>query len=193
MLLRIKCRIAGYHHILYVITFGNLYVISRMIRNPWQVANELDVFHSYVGGFLVRKVSFSRCVIVWCRPLLNRLILKEYENTQFYLPVNTFRLRCKVQPVNVFLWESYGTLNQYIVGKMQRFLMLKPSSNSAQSISSTYIVISLPCVWFCVPGLTTYGHDASAALPLGKVLHTPYIVRVPSETDSGRKSQRHCR
>jgi hypothetical protein len=157
------------------------------------MADELNVFHSYVGEFLIRKFSFSRCVIVWCRLLLNRLILKEYENIQFYLPVNTFRLHCKFQPVNVYCENQYGTHNQYSVGRMQRFLMLKPSSSSAQSSSSTYIFISLPSAWFCYPGLTTYGSNASAAQPVWKVLHTCYNIRVPTETGSGRQSQCHCR
>ena len=92
-----------------------------------------------------RKFSFSRCVIVWCRLLLSRLILTEYENIQFYLPVNTFHLHFRVQPVKVYC-ENHTEHNPYSMGKMQRFLMLKHSSISAQSISSTYIVISLPCV-----------------------------------------------
>lgn len=108
------------------------------------MADELDVFHSYVGEFLVRKFSFSHCVIVWCRLLLDRLILKEYENIQFCLPFSTFRLHCKVQPVNVYC-ENITNAQQIQCGQNAEIFNVKTFIQFSP-VQFIYLVVSLPCV-----------------------------------------------
>jgi hypothetical protein len=156
------------------------------------MADELDVFHSYVGGFLVCKVSLGRCAIVWCR-LLNRLILAEYESIQFCIPVNTFRLHKKFIPVNVCCENHMNTqpihcrLNAKIFNVIALIQFIPTILIYLLSCYSALCVILYPrfnhlCSW------------ASAALPVWKLLlHTRYNIRVPSETGSGWKSHCHCR